>query len=133
MRTMNIGKLNKRITFLKLDDIPDGLGQMTKGFVEQKTVWGSLYPVRGVEFYELQKIQSKVSHKCYVRYLDGITSNDYLKCRGKVYAIESAIDVDLEHKMLEIYCYEHTNKEVIGYRTDSNNGDNGGRGADEAV
>lgn len=113
MRTMNIGKLNKRITFLKLGDVKDSFGQKKKGLVEIKTVWGSLYPVRGVEFYEIQKVQSKVTHKCYVRFLEGIDSNCFIRYKDQTYSIESVINVDLDNKMLEIMCCEHTNKEVI--------------------
>lgn len=113
MRTMQIGKLNKRITFLQLADIEDKMGQSAKGFKTIKTVWASFYPIRGSEFYEVQKIQSRVSHKCYVRYLEGIDANCYIRYQGKEYAINSVIDVDLEHKMLEIYCYEYINKEKI--------------------
>lgn len=113
MRTMNIGKLNKRITFLQLMDVEDELGQTKKELGEVKTVWGTLYPVRGSEFYEIQKVQGRTTHKCYVRYLDGIDSNCFLRCKDKTYSIESVMDVDLEHKMLEIMCSEHLNKEVI--------------------
>ncbi len=113
MRTMNIGKLNKRITFLKLGETEDKMGQTTQGLKEMKTVWASFYPIRGTEFYEVQKIQSRVSHKCYVRYLEGIDTNCYIRYNGTVYAINSVIDVDFEHKILEIYCYERVNKEEI--------------------
>jgi SPP1 family predicted phage head-tail adaptor len=113
MRTMEIGKLNKRITFLRLEDATDEMGQSTKKLQEVKTVWASFYPIRGSEFYEVQKVQSRVSHKCYVRYLDGIDTNCYIRYGGKDYDINSVVDVDLAHKMLEIYCYEHTNKEAI--------------------
>lgn len=113
MRTMNIGKLNKRITFMRLEEIEDEMGQTTQGLMEIKTVWASFYPLRGTEYYEAQKIQSRVTHKCYVRFLDGIDSNCYIRYGGKDYAINSVLDVDMEHKMLEIYCYEYTNKERI--------------------
>lgn len=113
MRTMNIGKLNKRVTFMRLKDVEDEMGQTTQRLQEIKTVWASVWPIRGAEMYEAQKIQSRVSHKCYVRYMDGIDSNCYIVYKGQQYDISSVIDVDLEHKMLEIYCYEHTNKEVI--------------------
>ena len=113
MRVMNIGKLNKRITFLKLGDQKDALGQTKKGLVQIKTVWGSLYPVRVMELYEIQKIQGKTTHKCYVRYIAEIDSNCFLSCQGKTYSIESVMDVDLDHKMLEIQCSEHINKEVM--------------------
>ena len=116
-RTIDIGKLNKRITFLTLDpDATDDLGQTTNGFSEIGTFWGSLYPVRGQEFYEIQKIQGRVTHKCYVRYresLADLSSNDFLRFEGKTYSIEGVMDVDLDHKLLEILCSEHINKEEI--------------------
>lgn len=116
-RTIDIGKLNKRITFLTLDpDATDDLGQTTNGFSEIGTFWGSLYPVRGQEFYEIQKIQGRVTHKCYVRYRDSLadlSSNDYLRFEEKTYSIEGVMDVDLDHKLLEILCSEHINKEEI--------------------
>ena len=113
MRTINIGKLNKRITFRKYQDEKDEMNQSRKKLADYKTVWGSLYPVRGREFYEIQKLQGEVTHKCYVRYLEGIDSNCFLSCGGKVYQIESVMDMDMEHKMLEILCSEHINREAV--------------------
>lgn len=116
-RTLDIGQLNKRITFLALsDEVEDDLGQLTNGLTEIGTYWGSLYPVRGQEFYEVQKIQGRITHKCYVRYYESLSeldSNNFLRYGGKTYSIESVNDVDLAHKYLEIYCSEHINKEEI--------------------
>lgn len=116
-RTIDIGQLNKRITFLELDsEATDDLGQLTNGFTEIGTFWGSLYPVRGQEFYEIQKIQGRVTHKCYVRYRDSLSdlsSNNYLRYGDKTYSIEGVMDIDLAHKFLEILCSEHINKEEI--------------------
>lgn len=113
MRVMNIGKLNKRLTFKKFGEIEDDMNQITQSLMDVCTVWGSLYPVRGIEFYEIQKLQSKITHKCYVRYRDDIDSTCYIEYGGKTYSIESVIDVDLGHKMLEIMCVEHSGREVI--------------------
>lgn len=113
MRTMNIGKLNKRLTFKRFEDVLDSLGQTTKKLVDVACVWGSLYPVRSTEYYEIQKIQSKTTHKCYIRYREDIDTNCHIEFDGKKYSIESVVDVDLSHKMLEIMCVEHTNKEVV--------------------
>lgn len=113
MKTMNIGKLNKRITLMRLADVEDELGQSAKKLTEIKTVWATLRPIRGKEFYDIQKIQSKVSHKCFIRYIDGIDSNCFIKYNDTIYSIESAIDIDFEHKMLEIHCYENVNKEMM--------------------
>lgn len=116
-RTIEIGRLNKRITFLELSgDAVDRLGQITNGFTEIGTYWGDLYPIRGQEFYEVQKINAKVSHKCYVRYrasLAELDSNNYLRCEDETLSIEAVIDIDNEHKFLEIYCSKNINTDEI--------------------
>ena len=66
-RTMDIGRLRQRIQVYSLNGTEeDEFGQITNGLTLLGEVWGDLYPVRGQEFYEVQKIQSKVTHKCYV-------------------------------------------------------------------
>lgn len=102
MRTMNIGRLNKRVTIMKKDDTRNALNQKSKGFVDIKTVWASLYPVRGAERYELQKLHEEITWKCYMRYVPDVRADMYLKCEGKTFEIQSVIDVDFEHKMLEL-------------------------------
>ena len=113
MRTINIGKLNKRLKIMGFVDRKDAIGQSSKALEEIKTVWGSLYPIRGNEMYEVQKVQGKTSHKCYIRYMKDIDSNCYIKYEDKTYSITSVIDVDMEHKLLEIYCDEYINKESV--------------------
>lgn len=113
-RTMNIGRLSKRITLFRFADSVDSMGQSIQKLHEVATVWADFSPVRGSEFYELKKIQSRVTHKCFIRYRDeyaDINSNWYLRVDDKIFDIDSAIDVDYEHKMLEIRCYERINKE----------------------
>lgn len=113
MKTMQIGRLNKRVSLVALAVTKDDLGQETQKLKTIKTVWASLYPVRGTEYYEAAKIRAKTTFKCYLRYIPGVETNMYLKYKDTMYAIESVIDVNFEHKMLEIYCTEYTNKEVI--------------------
>lgn len=110
MRTMKIGKLNKRVTFISYDDTGNELGQSKKEFKDIKTVWATFAPVRGREYYEVQKIREEVTYKLYCRYLPSISSDMYIRFKDKLYEITSVIDVDLEHKMLEIYCVEKVKK-----------------------
>lgn len=114
MVTIDIGRMNKRLTILTLKDVKDEMGQSVKKLSEVATVWGSLYPIRGAEFYEVQKVQGRTTHKAYIRYRKGIDQGSFIKCEGITYSVESAIDVKGEHKLIEIMCTEHTGKEVIG-------------------
>jgi SPP1 family predicted phage head-tail adaptor len=120
-RTMSIGRLSKRITLFHFVEAEDSMGQSTQKLSEVATVWADIYPIRGSEFYELKKVQSRVTHKCFIRYRDeyaDINSNWYLRVDDKTFDIDSAIDVDYEHKMIEIRCYERVNKEEPVIATD---------------
>jgi SPP1 family predicted phage head-tail adaptor len=113
-RTINIGRLKKRVTLFHLIDGEDSMGQSTQQLKEVAAVWSDIYPIRGSEFYELKKIQSKVTHKCFIRYhasYADIDSNWYLQLDGKIFDVDSAIDVDYQHKLIEVRCYERVNKE----------------------
>ena len=106
MRTMNIGRLNKRITILKKVDTINALNQKSKSYQTVATVWASVAPVRGTERYELQKLHEEVTYRVYMRYLSGIRADMYIQYGDMTFEIQSVIDVDLEHKMLEIDCVE---------------------------
>lgn len=113
-RTMQIGRLSQRVTIYTFIEAEDEMGQSSQQLSPVATVWCDIRPIRGNEFYELKKIQSKVTHRCYIRYQDifaDMNSNWYLELDGKVFDIDSVFDVDYEHKMLEIRCYERVNKE----------------------
>lgn len=113
MQTIAIGKLSKRITIKKFIDVEDAMGQSKKVLTDAMTIWADLYPVRGAELYEIKKLQSKVTHKCYTRYFDGIDINCYISYKGDLYTIEDVIDVNMERKKLEIRCALYSNKEVV--------------------
>jgi SPP1 family predicted phage head-tail adaptor len=113
-RTLEIGRLSQRIKLFHFINTEDEMGQNKQLLHEAAEVWADIYPVRGGEYYEVQKIQSKVTHKCYIRYradYADIDSNWYLEYAGKIFDIDSAVDVDSQHKMFEIRCYERVNKE----------------------
>ena len=106
MRTINIGRLNKRITIYKKTDSVNALNQKSKDLVEVATVWAS----RGNERYELQKLNEEITYRIYCRFLPGIRADMYVECGDMFFEIQSVIDVDLEGKMLEIDCIEKIRK-----------------------
>ena len=110
-RMINIGKLNRKISLLKFFDVPDEMGQTTQVLRSVKTVWASFVPIKGNEFYELQKLESKITHKIYMRFLPEVDNTWYIGYRGKTYCVTAAIDVDNAGKLLELQCCEYTGKE----------------------
>lgn len=112
---MNIGKLNKRITFLKLTTGYDEMGQEIEGAWQSfKTVWASIKPLRGREYWDAKKKSAEQNYKIMTRYHDGITDDMRIQYKNKIFNIESAVDVDEKGEMLEIQCFEsieHTQTE----------------------
>ena len=132
------GSMKWRVTFYRQGEVTDALGKITNGYTEVITLWADLYPIRGQEFYEVQRIQGKVTHKCYCRWhsaLAEIDSTWFLSCRGKKYSIESAVDTGLSGRFMEIYCTEHVDKEDVPTMSDEGIaliGEYGGFVAEEA-
>ena len=104
---MDIGKLNKRITFLKIEHEEDDMGQSKNVWTEYKTVWATVKPYKSSESAFMSKLKPEVTHRIYVRYRDDITADMRIYYHGRTFEIsEPPIDVDERHDMLEIQCEE---------------------------
>ena len=112
------GSLRKRVTFFKPGEVRDDFGQIAPGLIEVCSVRADFYPVRGQEFYEVRKIQGKVTHKCYCRCNKNLVDADstwYLMHKEKMYSIESIVNAGNANMYYEIYCTEHIDKESVHY------------------
>lgn len=105
---MDIGRMNKRISFLKPVDVENELGQSTTKLKKIKTVWASLEPTRGREYQEAQRLRPELTYKIYTRYFDFVDQDTVIKHGNKYYEIQSVADVRSNHHMLEIYVTEYT-------------------------
>ena len=104
---MDIGKLNKRITFLKTEHVEDDMGQSKTTWTEYKTVWATVKPYKSSESTFMSKLKPEVTHRIYVRYRDNITADMRIYYHGRIFEIAGPpLDMDEEHEMLEIQCKE---------------------------
>lgn len=125
---INIGKLNKRITFYRIVQISDELGEHPVE-EELKTVWANVKAVRGNEYYEAQKLRGELTFKITCRYfliptkmsdLEEGTVTEYeevspemiIKYKGRKFAITDAINIDEENTQYEIRATEIKGKKV---------------------
>ena len=112
MEEIDIGRLNKRVTFLKYKECTDGMGQSRQTLVPVKKVWAELSPVKGGEFYEAQKLREETTYKAYVRYFKGVSSDMYIQYKETLYEIKSVLNLDSADRLLQIYCTEYKDKGV---------------------
>ena len=116
LKRLDPGAFNKRVTFCRQTDTEDDIGKITNGLEDVITLWADFYPTRGRETSELNKLQGVVTYRCFLRChsaLSGIDSTWFIKYRGKVFYIESVIDIGLKGRYLEIYCTEYIGKEEM--------------------
>ncbi len=104
---VNIGKLNKRVTFQKLVPGEDDLGQDKNSYEDVFTVWATVKPSKASEFNFIGKVKPEVTHRIYVRYRPGITADmRIIYNRRTLYLSAPPVNVDEKYELLEIQAEE---------------------------
>lgn len=68
--------------------------------------WAEVKPTTGREYEEAQKIRAETTYNVYMRYLPGLTYDMFITYNGKTLKIESIIDVEERHKIINLVCSE---------------------------
>jgi SPP1 family predicted phage head-tail adaptor len=114
IKPLDIGKLNKRVTFRAPAPGSDAIGQTTQKYKDYATVWATVKALRGGEYYEAQKVRPEKTYKVTVRYIkgltDGISEDMRIAYAGKTLEIEYINNVDEADYMLEIHATEYIEK-----------------------
>lgn len=99
---MKIGDLRHRITFQKPLKTSDGYKGHTVKWQDVVTVWASIEPLTGREYFYAHQIKNEVSHRVRIRYRTDITNEMRIKHGEKIFEIESIIDLKEGRQFLEI-------------------------------
>lgn len=102
----NVGKLNKRITFLTAPEGTDEDGFPVVDWQAYKTVWGEVYTLKGRNFYQAAKDNVQDLMQVTVRYRDDIDDTMRLRIKGVTYRITSIMNDNLENQWLTIHVKE---------------------------
>lgn len=107
---IDVGKMRHRITFQAFagnqDDYGDPLQADDANWEDVATVWASIDPISGREFYAAEQSQSEVSHKVRCRYRSDLTTAMRIKYGKRKFDIISIIDWEERHESLLIMCKE---------------------------
>lgn len=103
---MKTGDMRHRITFQKPIETPDGHKGHTVNWQDMVTVWASVEPLSGREYFYAHQIQAEITHRVKTRYRTDITTKMRIKHRDRVLEIESIIDLKERREVLEILCKE---------------------------
>jgi len=102
----DIGAMRHRITFQQPIETPDGHKGHTVKWQNVVTVWASVEPLTGREYFFSHQIKAEVTHRVRTRYREDITTKMRGKLGERILAIESILDLKEAHKTLEILCRE---------------------------
>ncbi|MCQ4637675.1 phage head closure protein [Anaerovorax odorimutans] len=106
MKPLDVGRLNKQIILISFKPGKDRLHQDIREPVESKPIWATVKPQRGSEPYEAGKKQPEQQYTVTIRYRNGVTTDMLVKYGEKILQIESCVDVEEEHYMIELQCTE---------------------------
>lgn len=83
----------------------DGYGAPTGSWTTAYSgLWALCEPLLGQQYLAAQAVQTRVSVKFRLRWLDGITSRMRVSCEGRTYEVIDAMDVGNRHRELVLYC-----------------------------
>ena len=106
MKKTKIAAMRHRITFQDSMKTPDGHKGHTVAWTNFVTVWASVEPLSGREYFYSHQIKAEVTHRIKIRYREDITTKMRIKHRDRVLAIESILDLKERRQILEILCRE---------------------------
>lgn len=109
---VDIGKLNKRITFQKAVEQTDAMGQDCMAYEDYCTVWATVKPFKASDHSLQGKLSPETTHKIYIRYRDDLEPDMRILYNGrKLYPAGTFVDLDERHELLEIQAEERVDKE----------------------
>lgn len=104
---MNIGDLRHRITFQKLSSGVNDYGEPVSSWDDVKTVWSSVNPIVGIEYFAAETVQSEITHKIRIRYTTGITTDMRIKFNeDRYFSIISIINYQERNVEFQLMCKE---------------------------
>jgi SPP1 family predicted phage head-tail adaptor len=105
--SLRIGSLNRRIELQAPQRVSDGLGGFSTTYVTKFTVWAKIESLRGEESLLAMQLQSHITTRITIRYMQTIDSSWRIKYGKRIFNISGdPINPGEDKKTLEIMCME---------------------------
>ena len=98
------GDLDQRVTLQHVVVSRSATGAEVQTWQDIATVYASVRPLRGREFFAAGETQAAVDVRVLIRYRDDVTREMRVLHRGKPLDIVSVIDQDSRRESLELMC-----------------------------
>jgi SPP1 family predicted phage head-tail adaptor len=103
---MRAGKLRRRLVIQRATETQGPTGEMAVIWTTFATVWGSVEPLRGREFWAAKEQQAQVDTRIRIRYLEGVTPKMQVLDGARLFLIYAVIDPETRHQELQLMAQE---------------------------
>ncbi|NTW70675.1 MAG: phage head closure protein [Eubacteriaceae bacterium] len=103
---MEIGKLRYKISIEAYTPTRDSYGAEIASWNEVAKVWAEVAPLSGKEYFSSKQVNSEVTTKITIRYLEGLNTKMRIAFKNRIYDILSIINPEERNGSLVFMCKE---------------------------
>jgi SPP1 family predicted phage head-tail adaptor len=104
---MSAGLRDKKVQIQRQGSTQDAAGQLSDMWTTQATVWASIKPVSGREYFNASGERAEVTHTIGILYGPTVAPRDRIVYGSRMFDIKSVINVDERNRELLLMCTEH--------------------------
>lgn len=101
---LTAGRFRERVTLQQALRVRDPGGATSDTWSDVVTVWASVEPLRGKEFFAADQMQEAVDYRVTIRYRTGVDRKMRVMWRGQALDVVSVIDVHSKRENIELMC-----------------------------
>lgn len=104
---MSAGRRDKKVTIQRRGSSKDTAGQIIETWTDQSTIYASIAPVAGREYFNASGERAEVTHKIGIVYGPTVVPRDRIKFGTRIFDIKSVINTRERNRDLQLMCTEH--------------------------
>ena len=106
---MRSGKLKHRVTIQELSIARNDYGEDIESWVDLKTVWAYVEPLRGREYWQAKQVVGEITGRITIRYLEGLNEKMRVIYGEKTYNILAVINLQEKNRVMQFLVKEVLN------------------------
>lgn len=103
---LTAGMLRNKITTERKTLAPDGIGGHVVTWPVVKSLRAFIKPLTGGESLQANRLESKLSHRVFIRYVSDIETIDRINFNGRYFQIRAIINIEERNRWIELHCEE---------------------------
>lgn len=103
---MGAGSRSKLVSIKRRTSAQDSVGQTIETWTETASVWASVEPITGREYFNASGERAEVTHKVGILYGPTVVPRDRIEFDSRVFDIKSVMNIQERNRELVLMCSE---------------------------